>query len=270
MTLTVDGATRLHVIIGDPIAQVKSPGGMSAAFAAAGRNALMLPVHVAAADLAAFVHGFGLAQNADGLIATVPHKFACYALCKATTERAKILGAVNVMRRMPGGGWFGDMFDGAGFVGGVRSQGGEPSGKRALLIGAGGAGSAIALELLLSGVSALAIHDADVARRDGLIGRLNALGKAPVTAGSSDPAGFGLVAHATPAGMQAADPMPIDVSALSPDTFVGCVITAPAASPLIVAARARGCPASTGGDMYRAQQDLIVRFLMSSGTAPGS
>jgi shikimate dehydrogenase len=266
MTLTVDGATRLHFIIGDPIVQVKSPAGMSAAFAAAGRNALVLPAHVMARDLAAFVTAMGLTRNVDGLVITVPHKFASYALCATATGRAKTLGAVNVMRRRHDGGWHGDMFDGSGFVGGVRAQGVDPRGKRALLIGAGGAGSAIALALLEAGVSALAIHDADHARRDALVARLNVLGTAPVSAGSSNPAGFGLVAHATPAGMSPSDPIPIDVSGLSADTFVGCVITAPAVSPVIAAARAKGCPTSTGADMYRAQQDQIVLFLMGEAT----
>ncbi|MFX5574779.1 ThiF family adenylyltransferase, partial [Acinetobacter baumannii] len=81
------------------------------------------------------------------------------------------LGAVNILRRTPDGGWFGEMFDGLGFVGGVRARGGEPGGKRALLVGAGGAGSAIALALVEAGVRELAIHDEDGLRRDALIKR---------------------------------------------------------------------------------------------------
>lgn len=264
MAIAVDGATRLYFIVGDPIAQVKSPGGMSAAFAARGHNALVVPVHVTPRDLEAFVRNASLARNLDGIIVTVPHKFACHALCAQTTGRAKFLGAVNIMRRLPGGGWFGEMLDGPGFVGGVRSQGGEPSGARALLIGAGGAGSAIALELIEAGVSELAVHDADPVRRDALIGRLRTLGKAPVAAGSANPAGFDLIAHATPAGMKTTDPMPIDIAQLSPDAFVGCVITAPDVSPVAAAARAKGCRTSVGGDMYRTEQGLMLQFLLGT------
>uniref|UniRef100_UPI003CCFE80A hypothetical protein n=1 Tax=Stenotrophomonas maltophilia TaxID=40324 RepID=UPI003CCFE80A len=61
MTVTVDGATRLHIIVGDPIAQVKSPAGMSAAFAAHGRNALCVPIHVAPKDLPNLLAGASLA-----------------------------------------------------------------------------------------------------------------------------------------------------------------------------------------------------------------
>jgi shikimate dehydrogenase len=63
--------------------------------------------------------------------------------------------------------------------------------------------------------------------------------------------------------MKPDDPLPVMVERLSPTTFVGCVITAPVVSPLIAAARQVGCPTSTGGDMYAAEQDLIVDFLLA-------
>lgn len=263
MTVTVDGATRLHIIVGDPIAQVKSPAGMSAAFAARGRNALCVPIHVAPEDLPNLLAGASLAQNMDGIIVTVPHKFACYAHCTSATERAHFLGAVNILRRTADGGWFGEMFDGLGFVGGVRARGGEPKGKRALLVGAGGAGSAIALALVEAGVSELAIHDEDGTRRDALIKRLAAVTATPVRVGSPDPAGFELIANATPAGMRPGDPLPVLVEHFTPDMFVGCVITAPAVSPMVEAARAIGCKTSVGGDMYSAEQQLMLEFLLA-------
>ena len=257
-----NGATRLYIIVGDPIAQVKSPAGMTRGFAARGANAILVPMHVAPADLADLLAGARLARNLDGLIATIPHKFACAAHCTAMSQRAELLGAVNIMRRTSGGGWYGDMLDGLGFVAAIRANGGEPAGRRALLIGAGGAGSAIAAALIEAGVSALAIHDADPARRDALIGRLGGFGRAEVSAGSGDPAGFDLVANATPAGMRAGDPLPVDVARLAPGAFVGCVITEPSPSPLIVAARAAGCRTSTGVDMYGAEQAMMLDFLL--------
>jgi shikimate dehydrogenase len=167
------------------------------------------------------------------------------------------------MRRRPEGGWHGDTFDGLGFVGAVRANGRDPAGQRALLVGAGGAGSAIAMALVEAGVRSLAIHDNDVARRDQLIDRLKTTGRAEISAGSADPSGFDVVANATPLGMKAGDPYPIDVSQLKPDMFVGCVITSRAVSPLVQAARSRGCPTSTGIEMYNALQDLMVDFLMT-------
>jgi shikimate dehydrogenase len=263
MTIAVDGATRLHIIVGDPITQVKSPAGMSAAFAASGRNALCVPVHVTPEDLGGLIAGAALARNLDGIIATVPHKFACYRHCTEASDRAHFLRAVNIMRRLPGGGWFGEMVDGLGFVGAVMAKGGAPEGKRALLIGAGGAGSAIALALVEAGVAALAIHDEDTARRDDLIARLGQRTTIPLSAGSRDPRGFDLIANATPAGMRPEDPLPVDAEQLSPDMFVGCVITAPAVPPLIAAARRKGCTTSTGSDMYAALQRIMLDFLLT-------
>jgi shikimate dehydrogenase len=112
-------------------------------------------------------------------------------------------------------------------------------------------------------VRELAIHDEDVARRDSLISRLDALGKAKVIAGSSDPSGFDLVANATPAGMKEGDPLPVDAAKLSPATFVGCVITQPAVSPIVEAARKLGCPTSTGIEMFGALQEPMVDFLLA-------
>ena len=57
MTVAVNGATRLYIIIGDPIAQVRAPAGMTQAFAALGRNAVLVPVHIAPARSQRFVQG---------------------------------------------------------------------------------------------------------------------------------------------------------------------------------------------------------------------
>jgi shikimate dehydrogenase len=261
--ISITGATRLNVIVGDPIAQVKSPGGMTAAFAARGHDGVVVPVRVSPGDLDGFLAVADKLTNLDGIIVTVPHKFACHRHCASGTDRAAFLGAVNIMRRRKDGAWHGEMVDGLGFVGAIKAQGFDPAGKRALLIGAGGAGSAIALALVDAGVRELAIHDADATRRDGLIGRLAARGPAKVVAGSPDPTEFDLVANATPAGMRPGDPLPVEVARLSPTTFVGCVITVPAISPLVAAARERGCKTSTGTEMYQALQSAMVEFLLA-------
>ncbi|POR54058.1 shikimate dehydrogenase family protein [Bosea psychrotolerans] len=263
MDFNITGATRLNVIIGDPIAQVKSPAGMTAAFAARDHDAVVAPVRVSPEDLKDFLTVATRLKNLDGIIVTVPHKFACHAHCSSATERGDFLGAVNIMRRRKDGGWHGEMVDGLGFVGAVKAAGYDPSGKRALLIGAGGAGSAIALALVDAGVRELAIHDADATRRDRLIERLNARNKATILAGSPDPTGFDLVANATPAGMKPGDALPVDVAKLSPSTFVGCVVTVPAVSPLIETARKLGCRTSTGTEMYQALQTAMVEFLLA-------
>ena len=60
------------------------------------------------------------------------------------------------------------------------------------------------------------------------------------------------------------DPLPVQCDRLSPDTFVGDVVTAPAVPPFIAAARARGCRTMTGGGMFEAVRDRIVRFYLET------
>lgn len=256
------GATRLYVIVGDPIAQVRSPAGMTAAFAARGHDGILVPVQVSVADLPDFLSVATRLKNLDGIVVTIPHKFACYQVCASATERAHFLRTVNLMRRRADGSWHGDMVDGLGFVGAARAKGIDPCGMRALLVGAGGAGSAIALALIEAGVGELAIHDSAEERRDALIGRLNGLGKAPVRIGTADPAGYDFVANATPAGMKDGDPLPVDVTRLAPSAYCGCVITRPEISPFIAAARKLGCITATGTDMYQQHQSIMVDFLL--------
>lgn len=261
----LDGSTRVLSIVGDPIAQVKSPGGVTQALIDAGLNAVVIPCHVTPADLDVHMRGISVVKNFDGVIVTVPHKFAAYTHCATATERAQFLGAANVMRRNDDGSWHGDMCDGQAFVDGIRVAGCQPEGQTALLVGAGGAGSAIGLALLKAGVARLAIHDGDNARRDQLITRLQTRFGDKVGVGSSDPSGFTLIANATPMGMKAGDPLPVQSDKLRADMFVGDVITAPAVSPLVEAARALGCGTQTGGGMFAAVRELIQAFLLASG-----
>ncbi len=265
---TLDGATRIHFIVGDPIAQVKSPAGVTALIQAQGRNAVCVPAHVAPRDLAAWFVGISAQANVDSVLVTVPHKFACFSQCKTTTPRAAFVGAVNVMRRNTDGSWHGDMCDGQAFVAAVSQAGGVPNGARALLVGAGGAGSAIAHAFVNAGVRAIAIHDADASRRDALIARLTTLDRCSIEIGSIDPSGFDIAANATPMGMTNTDPFPIKIAEIAPQVFVGCVVTAPAVPPMIAAARMAGCKTSTGIDMFAQVRGLLVDFLLEKSCAP--
>jgi shikimate dehydrogenase len=168
------------------------------------------------------------------------------------------------LRRNADGSWHGDMFDGMGYVQALALKGCTLKGQKALLVGAGGAGSAIAYSLATGGVRELAIHDEDTARRDTLVQRLASLGQCRVVVGSRDPTGFDVAINATPVGMKAGDPHPIDSSQFTPSMFVGCVITAPAVPPMIAAARAVGCNTLTGADMFAQVKGLMVEFLMGA------
>jgi shikimate dehydrogenase len=265
MLQSYNGATRLYPIIGDPIAQVKAPVGLTRAFERRGRDWLVVPLQLKASDVDCGIMVLSRAGNVDGLIATVPHKFALASHCATLSERAQFLGAANVARRNPDGSWHGDMLDGEGFADAIVLAGCRIAGARALLVGAGGAGSAIALALLDRGVAALTVCDLDAGRRDVLLGKLAAYGER-VRPGAGNPAATDLVVNATPMGMAAGDPLPVDVTRLAATTFVGDVITLPEITPLLAAAQARGCRIQTGIGMFESNIALMADFF--EGGAP--
>lgn len=258
--LPLDGETQIYPIVGDPIGQVKAPANLSAIMADRGLNALVTPAHVAPADLAAFVAGTKAMQNVPGIVATVPHKVAIAAHCDRLTERAVMAGSVNIMVRGPGG-WCGDNTDGIGHMDGVAAEGFDIAGQSALLVGTGGAGSAIAYEILVRGAAELAVHDLDAGRRDALIARLDRRFPGRIRAGSADPTGYALIVNATPLGMREGDPLPVEVARLVPGQFVSDVVTKPAIPALIAAARAAGCGTMTGTQMFTAQAALLTDTL---------
>ena len=86
-----------------------------------------------------------------------------------------------------------------------------------------------------------------------------------VAAGTADPQGFAVVVNATTSGMRDGDPMPVDANRLDADAFVGDVITVPEVTPLLAAARARGCRTQTGTGMFEAVCEHIVDFLLAAG-----
>jgi shikimate dehydrogenase len=258
----LSGETRLHVIVGDPVGQTKSPAGLTAEFAARKVDAVCVPIHVTAHDFDAFMAAAKPILNLDGIVITIPHKFAALRHCDEVSDRARFLGAVNVLHRAADGRWRGDMTDGAAMVAALRKAGCELDGRRALLVGAGGAGSAVALALIEAGVAALAIAEVDAGRRDRLIARLAARKPGAVTPGSADPTGFDLVVNATPIGMAPDDPFPVMADRLKAPATVADLITRPAETPLLEFARLHGCRTVSGADMFTVQAGYMADILL--------
>jgi shikimate dehydrogenase len=153
------------------------------------------------------------------------------------------------------------MTDGGGFIDALKRNDFHPKGKRALQVGAGGAGSAIALALAMEGAS-VTLADLDTAKRDALIARLGRHGHTITPVDRPDASGFDLIVNATPAGMKAGDPLPVDPSRLDAKQFVADVITMPVITPLLQAALARNCHIQNGVQMFEAQVDFITEYLM--------
>lgn len=262
--MQLNGETQLFPILGDPIAQVRSPQFLSEILARRGVNAIVPPLHVKPADLSAMLGVLRSTQNVGGIVVTIPHKVSCLAYCDQVSERAAFVGSVNIIRKTAEGRWIGDNVDGIGYLDGMAQQGGQVEGKRFLLIGVGGAGAAVAFEVLQRGASYLAIHDLNTARRDAIIQSLATQFPNRVGVGSPDPSGFDFVANVTPVGMKAGDPYPVEVSKLKADQFVADAITRPEVSPLVAYARQLGCKTMVGAGMFDAEAEILVDFILAT------
>jgi shikimate dehydrogenase len=259
----LSGTTRLFPIIGDPVAYAVSPERLTRTFEERAHDGVCIPMHVTAEDLDGVMAGLRATINVDGILVTMPHKFAVFVHCATSSERARALGVVSVVRRNPDRTWHGDMLDGVAFVKAQKNQGAQIEGARALLIGAGGAGGAIAIELLEAGVRELTVNDIDASRVTDLLERISVSNDDRVHAGPADPTGFDLVFNATPLGMETRDPLPIDVTLLTSSMFVGDVIAGHGETSLIRIAQKAGCNTATGDDMVEAVQDLMTDFLLN-------
>lgn len=263
---SITGHTQVLAILADPIHHVQTPQRMNALLQTAGLDAVMVPLQVPPAGLAAAMTGLRVLANLQGVVVTVPHKTAALAFCDELGDRARLIGAVNVVRRLPDGRLRGDMLDGIGFVEGLRGAGIEPAGQSAYLAGAGGAASAIAFALAEAGVARLTLANRSLDKAEALAARLRyhhpGLPVTTTTTAHGNPAGHGLVVNATSLGLHPGDALPLDVAALTPDQLVAEIIMAPADTALLQAARARGCRVHPGAPMLASQVRLMAAFLL--------
>jgi shikimate dehydrogenase len=258
----LSGETRLYPIIGDPISFVQSPQRLTARFEEVGHNGICVPMLVSARALESVVRGLGSVPNVRGLLITMPHKNAMFAYCATSSETSRLLGVVSIARRNADGSWHGDMLDGVAFVAALKREGARLERARVLQVGAGGAGSAIAIALLDAGVGELVLHDANQSRRDELVGFLLGLGRGRAVAGPPDPTGCDLVVNATPMGMSPGDRLPVAAHLLTSSMFVGDVIAGHGVTPFLQAARAAGCKTADGFQMVEAGIEIMPDFLL--------
>ena len=258
----ISGRTRLYGIVADPVGHVRTPQVFNARFAAGGADAVMVPFHVGAAGLAAAFAAFRTMRNLGGFIVTVPHKTGAVALCDAVGETGRAVGAVNTVRRESDGRLVADMFDGEGFVAGLRSQGIEPEARRVYLAGAGGAACAIAFGLARAGAARVTIANRTASRAEDLVARLR--GRFPgldAAVGGTDPAGHDLVVNATSLGLTPDDALPLDVTRLDASMTVAEIVMRPERTALLLEASRRGCRVHLGRHMLDCQIDLMARFM---------
>ncbi|MEC5398792.1 shikimate dehydrogenase family protein [Uliginosibacterium sp. H1] len=265
----IQGSTSLIAHIGYPTHTFKSPLIYNPYFEQAGVDAVVVPMGCQAPDYPALLPALFRLTNICGALITMPHKVRTLELIDELSPTAQIAGACNAVRRAEDGRLLGDMFDGEGFVRGVQRKGLQLAGRRALVVGCGGVGSAIAASLVAAGVTGIALYDASIDTANALAARLHQHYPAvTIVTGSKDPAGFDLVVNATPLGMQEGDPLPIDVTRLDAGSFVGEVVLKTEHTPLLQAALARGCKVQVGADMLFEQIPAYLEYFGLPVTTP--
>lgn len=221
MPPSIDGATALVGVLGDPVRHSLSPLMHNAALAELGLNWVYLALPVPAAELAGAL-GSLEAFGCRGLNVTLPHKQAAAALAADLSPLARRLGAVNTLVRRSEGGWWGTNTDVEGFLAPLRTDpegAADWRGKRALVLGCGGSARAVVAGALELGLDAVAVAARDPQRLEAFLadcrpwadGGTQALEAVPWPADPGDQGSLGaalaeadLVVHTTPVGMASA------------------------------------------------------------------
>lgn len=265
----ISGNTEIIAHIGFPTHAFKAPMIYNPYFDQAGIDAVVVPMGCKTEDYPAFLKAVFSLANIRGALITMPHKVTTVGMLDEVSPTARIAGTCNAVRRNADGKLIGDMFDGEGFVRGVQRKGLQITGIRALVVGCGGVGSAIAASLAAAGVSTLQLFDAYTPSMEGLATRLREHYPALlVETGSNDPIGCDLVVNGTPMGMNDGDPLPMNVERIAPTTFVGEVVMKSEMTAFLRAAVARGCPVQVGTDMLFEQIPAYLEFFGLPTTTP--
>jgi len=259
--MSISGTTRVFLILGDPVAQVRAPEAFNHLFDKHGVDAVLVPANVPAAEFDGFVKQALKARNIDGLWLAIPHKTAMVELLDRCDRLGQSAGAVNAARRNADGSLEGALFDGVGFTKALDHFGIAVPGRKVLVVGVGGGGVAIATSLAARGAGQVALFDSAPGRTEAVAKKLAAeFGVDVVSVPSPDPAGFQLVVNATPLGLKAGDPLPFDVARLDPDAAVVDILMKNQPTPLLRACRARGVTAHPGFEMMVQQVPEYLSF----------
>ena len=257
----ISGTTTLIAHVGYPTHSFKSPLIYNPWFEKNGINAVVVPMGVKAEEYPEFFRYLFKLTNIRGALITMPHKVTTTRLVDEVTPTVEIAGAANAVLLRDDGTLLGDQFDGAGFVRGVERKGFPLAGKRALVVGNGGVGAAIAASIAAAGVAALGLFDPHKEASEALAARIDEhYPQIRIDTGSNDPEGYDIVVNATPLGMNDGDPLPMAVDRISPDTFVGEVVMKQQITPFLQAAKDKGCRIQVGTDMLFEQIPAYLEF----------
>src|ERR687896_551390 len=256
----ISGKTRLLALIGHPVGHSLSPAMHNAAFVADGLDFVYICLDVDLHELPAAVRGLA-ALKVRGFNVTMPHKRAMIPLLDELDESARVSGAVNTVV-IEDSGLRGFNTDGGGMMMACREAGIEPSGKRVLLLGAGGTAAAVAVAFGKAGAGELHIANRSVERAIHLRDKLHGTGMKGLAVHHLDALPDAeIVVNATPLGMKEGDPMPLPSGYVREGrAFCDAVYRPGTQTPLVRLARERDVPVVAGDRMLLYQGVLQQRF----------
>jgi len=245
----------VYGIFGYPIGHSLSPVMHNTAFAYHGMDAVYVPFAVHPGQIEAAVKALRALQI-RGVNVTIPHKQAVIPWLDELTSEARLIGAVNTIQ-LQGGRLLGHNTDGIGFLRSLEEAGAAVEGQRVLLLGAGGAARAIAVQLCLSRVRCLYIANRTRARAEELAAFLQGHLPGPrVSVLPLEGAALAtclphvdILVNATSVGMESADTAPLPVTGLCPSQLVCDIVYRPRLTPLLQAAQYRGARTVDGVGM---------------------
>lgn len=231
-----DATTRLTGILGWPVEHSLSPAMHNAAFAALGMNWTYLAFAVAPARVHEAMRGLA-AAGCSGLNVTIPHKQTVLEACSAVSPAVEAIGAANTLIPDGAGGFRADNTDAEGFLRALdESVEGDVAGKRVLLIGAGGAGRAVAYAVRSRGGHLLVANR--TAAKAAELGEPVPFEAGAINAAAAEAA---LVVNASSLGMGSPDvPTELPLAGIGPGQVVNDLVYRPGGTPWLAAAAARG------------------------------
>jgi shikimate dehydrogenase len=250
-------------VFGRPVDENPTQAMIEAAFSAAGLDWRYLTIEVAPEGLADAVRG-ARAMGFRGFNCTIPHKVAVVEHLDRLSQAAGIIGAVNCVVR-DGSELVGENTDGAGFLASLRERR-NPAGLRAVLLGAGGAARAIAVELALAGAASITIVNRSPERGrevGALLERLAGEVRVEQLAESFDvPPDADVVVNATSIGLypDVDAAVPLALYAVAGRALVADVIPNPPETRFLRGAAAAGCETLDGLGMLVEQGRIGFRL----------
>lgn len=248
----IDRETRLLGVLGDPIAQSRSPLIHNAALRKLKLNAVYLPIRVPADQLKDSLEAFDR-LGFSGYSVTIPHKEAVLDYCDAPDEQTDVIGAANTLYRYEDQ-WIAVNTDAGAALDSIRSglqrlpsAHAELKDRRVLILGAGGVARAIGRALIDAGAAVV------IANRTRDRGRTLAaeLGCQHVLWENRGAESCEILVNCTSVGMYPSmDESPFEIHWVSESTLVFDTIYNPEQTLLLKQARERGCPTISGVDMF--------------------